>query len=183
MNKMNAPFAALPVAITLALILGVATISGCSKDPQEKYNDAIEQLKDARASRDDAQEQLKSQKDKIADMQEELNEAKAKLAEAGQGVDSATQAVDKTVNDEVLFRTIQRELLDKKTFDKAAISVGVQNRVVTLSGNVPDEDTHQQALKAARSQAGVKNVVDQLQVQDAEAEKKQAQSDKQPDQG
>ena len=97
-------------------------------------------------------------------MRANLNEAEAKLKEARNKVEAASQVVNKTVNDEVLFRTIQREVLDKKEFDKAAISVGVKNRVVTLTGNVPDEDTRKRAVKLAREQAGVKDVNDELQV-------------------
>ncbi|MES1923880.1 BON domain-containing protein [Salinisphaera sp. T31B1] len=169
MNKLTVRFA----ATSLALVIGATTLAGCSKDPQEKYDDAVEQLNEAREARNDAQDKLNSKKEELAELQSNLDEAESNLSDARNQVDQASQAVNKTVNDEVLFRTIQRELLDKKKFDQAAISVGVQDRVVTLTGNVPDEKTHKQALETARSQAGVKNVVDQLQVKDTDAEKKQ----------
>ncbi len=176
MNKITARFA----AASIALVMTGAALSGCSQDPQEKYDSAVEQLNDARESVDDAQAKLDDKKEELAELQDNLDEAQSNLADARSKVDEASQAVNKTVNDEVLFRTIQRELLDKKTFDKAAISVGVTNRVVTLTGNVPDEQTHKQAVKVARSQAGVEDVVDQLQVTDKKAKQ---QSSSQPQSG
>ena len=171
MNKISARCA----AVSLALVMAGAALSGCSQDPQEKYDSAVEQLKEARQSVDDAQEKINSKKEELKELQNNLDESQSNLAAARGKVDEASQAVNKTVNDEVLFRTIQRELLDKKQFDKAAISVGVTDRVVTLTGNVPDEKTHKKAVEAARSQAGVKNVVDQLQVVSDEDKQKASQ--------
>lgn len=178
MNKISARCA----AVSLALVMAGAALSGCSQDPQEKYDSAVEQLKEARQSVDDAQEKINSKKEELKELQNNLDESQSNLAAARGKVDEASQAVNKTVNDEVLFRTIQRELLDKKQFDKAAISVGVTDRVVTLTGNVPDEKTHQKAVEAARSQAGVENVVDQLQVTSDQDKQKasQPQSDDAP---
>ena len=157
-----------PAALLVAITLGLATLAGCSETPQEKYDNAVEKLNETRESRNDAQEKVASKKEELSELQANLNEAEAKLQEARKKVEAASQAVNKTVNDEVLFRTIQREVLDKKEFDKAAISVGVKNRVVTLTGNVPDDETRKRALKLARSQAGVQDVIDELEVADGE---------------
>lgn len=155
-----------PAALLVALALGLATLSGCSETPQEKYDNAVEKLNESRESRNEAQEKVNDKKEELSELQANLNEAEAKLQEARKKVEAASQAVNKTVNDEVLFRTIQREVLDKKEFDKAAISVGVKNRVVTLTGNVPDDETRKRAIKLARSQAGVQDVIDELEVAD-----------------
>ncbi|MES1929463.1 hypothetical protein SADO_09402 [Salinisphaera dokdonensis CL-ES53] len=157
-----------PAALLVAITLGLATLAGCSETPQEKYDNAVEKLNETRESRNDAQEKVASKKEELSELQANLNEAEAKLQEARKKVEAASQAVNKTVNDEVLFRTIQREVLDKKEFDKAAISVGVKNRVVTLTGNVPDDETRKRAIKLARSQAGVQDVIDELEVADGE---------------
>jgi len=152
------------VLLPVALLVGAATITACSPDPQEKYEQATEALKDAREARNQAQEKLNAKKEELAKLRSNLNESEAKLRKARKKVDDASQAVNKTVNDEVLFRSIQRELLDKKHFEDAAIAVGVKNRVVTLNGNVPDDKTRKRALEIARSQAGVERVVDRLEV-------------------
>lgn len=177
MNKISARCA----AVSLAMVMAGTALSGCSQDPQEKYDSAVEQLKDARESVSDAQAKLKSKKDEIKELQNNLDESQSNLVNARGKVDEASQAVNKTVNDEVLFRTIQRELLDDGEFDKAAISVGVTKRVVTLTGNVPDEKTHKKAVEVARSQAGVEDVVDQLQVTgDQDKQKSSSQSQNEP---
>ena len=157
-----------PATLLVAITLGLTTLAGCSETPQEKYDNAVEKLNDTRESRNEAQEKVASKKEELSELQANLNEAEAKLNDARKKVEAASRAVNKTVNDEVLFRTIQREVLDRDEFDEAAISVGVKNRVVTLTGNVPDEETRKRAVKLARSQAGVQDVNDELEVADGE---------------
>lgn len=158
--------------ILAVMALALTTLVGCSETPQEKYDSAVAELKEARAARKDALESVNEKKQELEALRAELNEAQAELANARNKVEAAAQAVDKTVTDEVLFRTIQHDVLAKKGFDKAAISVGVNNRVVTLTGHVPDAETHDRALKLAREQPGVKNVIDDLEV--AGEEKRQS---------
>lgn len=160
-----------------ALLIGAAALTGCSESPQQKYDSATNHLKDAKKA-------LSEAKDKVDSKQKEIDKEKKKLSDLQQTVEarrdkvaSATQAVNKTVNDEVLFRTLQKNLLDKDKFSDAAISVGVDNLVVTLSGVVPDQDTHDQAIQVTRNQAGVADVRDKLQIgdqDDAEATHAQA---------
>lgn len=149
-----------------AVLIGAAALTGCSESPQQKYDSATNHLKDAKKA-------LSEAKDKVDSKQEEIDKQEKKLRELQQTVDArrdkvvtATQAVDKTVNDEVLFRTLQKNLLDKDQFSDSAISVGVHNLVVTLSGVVPDQETHDQAIKVTRNQAGVADVRDKLQIGD-----------------
>lgn len=153
-----------PAALLVALTLGLTTLAGCSETPQEKYDNAVSKLQDTRESRDEAQADLNDNKDELKALRDKIQESEDKLEEARKKVEAATLAVNETVNDEVLFRTIQRDVLDNDAFDEAAISVGVTNRVVTLTGNVPDEETHDKAVKFAREQAGVADVVDELEV-------------------
>lgn len=160
------------ILILAAMALALTTLVGCSETPQEKYDKAVAELKKAREARKDALESVNEKKQELEELRAELNEAQAELANARNKVEAAAQAVDKTVTDEVLFRTIQHDVLDKKGFDKAAISVGVTNRVVTLTGHVPDAETHDRALKLAREQPGAKNVIDDLDV--AGEEKRQS---------
>mgnify|MGYP001245050936 CR=1 FL=1 len=158
-----------PLTFAAALIAAATAITACSPDPQEQYEDATTNLEEAREARNEAQEALEAKKEELAELRSNLNEAEAELQAARQKVDEASQKVDKTVTDEVLFRKIQRELLDEDQFEEAAISVGVTDRVVTLGGNVPDEETRKAALESARSQPGVKDVVDSMEVRDSES--------------
>ena len=145
-------------------MLAMLVAAGCSQSPQEKYNDATNNLNDAKKARKQAQDNVADAREQVQDAQKKLSKAQDKLQQARQKVIAATQAVNKTVNDEVLFRTLQKKLLDNDKFSKSAISVGVDQRVVTLTGTVPDQDTRKQALQAVRSQPGVASVNDQLQV-------------------
>ncbi|KEZ76796.1 periplasmic protein [Salinisphaera hydrothermalis C41B8] len=145
-------------------MLATLIAAGCSESPQEKYNDATSNLNDAKKARKQAQEKVADAREKVQDAQKNLKQAQNKLQQARQKVISATQAVNQTVSDEVLFRTLQKKLLDNDEFSKSAISVGVNQRVVTLTGTVPDQDTRKKAVQAVRSQPGVESVNDQLQV-------------------
>lgn len=183
MNKTTARPATLLVALMLALTL----LAGCSETPQEKYDNAVEKLQQTREARNDAQDKVKAKKEELQKSQDKLDDAEGKLQKARKKVEVASAAVNKTVNDEVLFRTIQRDVLDKKQFDKSAISVGVKNRVVTLTGNVPDDDTRKRAVKLAREQAGVEDVIDDLEVGEDDTsapsgESKQSSQPSQPEQ-
>ncbi|WP_423822641.1 BON domain-containing protein [Salinisphaera sp. SPP-AMP-43] len=155
------------IAIVCVLLSALA-VAGCSESPQEKYNDATSKLQDAKKARQKAKDTVADAKKEVKDAKQELDKAQDKLQEARQKVIAATQAVNKTVNDEVLFRTLQRSVLNKDEFAKSAISVGVNNRVVTLTGTVPDQKTHKKALQVVRDQAGVANVNDQLEVADGQ---------------
>lgn len=148
------------------LLIGTASLTGCSKSPQQKYDSATSQLQDAKKALSDSKQKVASQQKEVDEAQKKLGELQKKVDAKRQKVVTATQAVDKTVNDEVLFRTLQKNLLDKDKFSDSAISVGVHNLVVTLSGVVPDQDTHDQAIKVTRNQAGVADVRDQLQIGD-----------------
>lgn len=153
------------IAIVCVLLSALA-VAGCSESPQEKYNDATSKLQDAKKARQKAKDKVADAKEEVKDAKQGLDEAQDKLQEARQKVIAATQAVNKTVNDEVLFRTLQRSVLNKDEFAKSAISVGVNDRVVTLTGTVPDQKTHKKALQVVRDQAGVASVNDQLEVAD-----------------
>ncbi len=152
--------------LVLSLILGIAAgaLTACSQTPQERYKHANEQLQQAQKNRNQAQKKVNAKQAELAKSQEKLNKAESRLQAARQKVQEASQAVDKTVNDAMLFRTLQAKLVNRDHFGTSAISVTVRNRVVTLSGTVPDKDTRQRAVKIARSQAGVQQVVDHLQI-------------------
>lgn len=149
----------------LGLLL-VVLVTACSQTPQEQYQEAVEALQEALAERGEAREQVQEVEEEIAELRESLADATEELAQARQQVNAATQALAETVNDQVLFRAIQSALLEQSRFDETAIAVGVDNRVVTLTGSVPDEETRKAALELAQSQAGVKRVVGMLEIAD-----------------
>lgn len=155
-----------PIAAAAGLILAVAlATSGCSEDPQERYERAVEGLQQARAARAAAREEVRDKKAELARLQDKLDAAQRRLEQAREQLEKAAAQVDESVNDEVLFRSIQRDLLDKNKFGDAAIAVGVEGRVVTLTGTVPDQATRKMALDVARDHPGVEKVVDFLDIE------------------
>lgn len=140
--------------------------AGCSEDPQQRYERAAANLETAKQDRAEAQRAVTEKKAELARLQEKLDAAERRLSQARQRMADASLKLEKSVNDEVLFRSIQRALLDEKHFAGAAIAVGVRDRVVTLTGMVPDAATREAALETARGHAGVEDVVDFLTVQD-----------------
>lgn len=149
---------------TVVAIVVLIAVAGCSEDPQQRYERAAANLEAAKQARTEAQAAVDEKKAELRRLQEKLDAAEQRLAKARERMEQASEAVNASVNDEVLFRSIQRALLDEERFAGAAIAVGVQDRVVTLTGTVPDEATRKAAVRVAGEHAGVKEVVDFLEV-------------------
>jgi osmotically-inducible protein OsmY len=154
------------VSLLATLLIVAVAITGCSESPQDKYKDAIDNLKQAKQTRQDAQQTLQQKQQALANAKNDVKQAKSDLQSAKQKVAQAKQGINKTANDKVLFRTIQRKLVDDQNFSNSAISVSVNHRVATLTGTVPDQSTRKKALQTARTQPGIKHVVDSLKVID-----------------
>ena len=152
------------IFLSLVVTVAVGSITACSQSPQQKYEHADKELQQAQKNRAQVQKAVGEKEEDLAKSQRKLNEGEDNLQTAQQQVQQASQAVNKTVSDDLLFRTLQGKLVDKDNFDHSAISVAVHDRVVTLSGTVPDQETQQRALKIAHSQAGVEQVIDHLQI-------------------
>lgn len=158
--------------LTAGLVGMLLLAAGCGEDPQQRYERAAADLETAKQVRAEAQRAVTEKKAELARLQEKLDAAERRLEQARQRMAEASLKLEKSVNDEVLFRSVQRALLDEEHFAGAAIAVGVKERVVTLTGTVPDEATHKAALRTARGYAGVKDVVDFLEVKGGGARKR-----------
>lgn len=155
-------------SILMAGLVGVLLLAGgCSEDPQQRYERAAANLETAKQARAEAQRAVTEKKAELARLQEKLDAAERRLQLARERMAAASQKLEQSVNDEVLFRSIQRAMLDEERFAGAAIAVGVEDRVVTLTGTVPDEATRDMAVQVARGYAGVRDVVDFLDVKGA----------------
>lgn len=160
----------------VSVVLLSALLSACGDDAQARYDRATEALADAREQRQAAQERVQEKQQELDKLQAKLNEAEERLEAAREQLQKAKAKVNASVNDEVLFRTIQRKMLDEDRFGDAAIAVGVSDRVVTLTGSVPDKATRDQAIKLAENQSGVQEVVDFLEVEGARKDEKKSES-------
>lgn len=161
----------------IIVLLCAVMLSACGDDTQKRYDRATEALQQAQAQLDDAQQAVQKKQKELDALRAKQDKAQQRLEDARKQVQEAKDNVNKNVNDEVLFRTLQRKLLDESRFGGAAIAVGVSKRVVTLTGRVPDKATHDAALKIANNQSGVKEVVDFLVVEDQQPQDEKSKSE------
>lgn len=159
------------------IVVCAALLSACGDDAQKRYDRATDALQHAREQRDDAQQAVQKKQKELNKLQAKQDQAQQRLDEARKQLKAAEKSVNESVNDEVLFRTLQRKLLDDGNFGNSAIAVGVSDRVVTLTGSVPDQATHDKALKIANKQSGVKEVVDFLEIEGKKQDKSKPESD------
>ena len=152
---------------TTGVLFSVALIglAGCSQSPQEQYDAAVESVNEAQSAIKDAQKKVDKTDEKIAEARKDHQEAQQALNDKQDTLREARTKAQKQASDEILFRVLQRDVLTKDAFEKSAISVSVDQRVVTLTGSVPDADTRDEAVKLVRNQPGVANVRDQLELE------------------
>ena len=123
----------------------------------QKRHEAEAALESARDALTQQQAVLEQARESLTKRREELQEAEAELAE----LDSELQAV---ATDPVVFRGVQRDLLEDPLFEGLAIRADVERGIVTLRGAVPDTATRDAALETARSFPGVVDVRSELRV-------------------
>ncbi|MBH03915.1 MAG: hypothetical protein CMP08_07305 [Xanthomonadales bacterium] len=163
---------------TTGVLFSVALIglAGCSQSPQEQYDAAVESVNEAQSAIQEARKKVEKTEEKIAEAREDHQEAQQTLNKKQNNLREARARAQKQASDEILFRVLQRDVLTKDAFEKSAISVSVDQRVVTLTGSVPDADTRNEAVKLVRNQPGVADVRDQLELEnDQQADRKDAQ--------
>ena len=86
---------------------------------------------------------------------------------AGQKVDSSMNKVGNFLDDSANTATVKAPLVDHDTLKRTDISVKTDQKVVTLSGFVESQTQAEEAVKAAKSVAGVVSVSDKLHVRDS----------------
>jgi osmotically-inducible protein OsmY len=83
-----------------------------------------------------------------------------------------------TIKDAWLVMKVHSEMVDEDVLNGSNIDVDVKNGVVTLQGTVPSEAARARALAVAKANDGVKNVVDQLKIAPARADRMDRTADK-----
>ena len=132
--------------LTTGVLFSVALV-GCSQSPQEQYDAAVESVNEAQSAIKDAKKKVDKTNEKIAAARKDHQKAQQALNEKQETLREARSKAQKQASDEILFRVLQRDVLTKDAFEKSAISVSVDQRVVTLTGSVPDADTRDEAVK------------------------------------
>ncbi|MCZ9212089.1 molecular chaperone OsmY [Escherichia albertii] len=86
---------------------------------------------------------------------------------AGQKVDSSMNKVGNFMDDSAITAKVKAALVDHDNIKSTDISVKTDQKVVTLSGFVESQTQAEEAVKAAKSVAGVVSVSDKLHVRDS----------------
>jgi len=146
--------------------LGTALVAlACGSDPEANLEQASQELAKARAQVAEDQESVQARESEVQEAQKRLADALAALREAESELAKRGSAVDRSATDGVLFRTVQKRLLEDDDLSNVAIAASVSKGVVTLSGSVPNAKLRDLALEIARATPGVGNVQSRIEVQ------------------
>ncbi|MEZ4215675.1 MAG: BON domain-containing protein [Myxococcota bacterium] len=138
-------------------------IAACgAPDPEDALDDAAAELATAIEHRAAADAEVERTRERMRELEDELGDAERVAREAAAHVAEAEQRVAALATDDVLFRVVQRRLLEDGELADAAVRVDVAGRVATLRGVVPDEEARARAAEIARSSPGVVEVVNEL---------------------
>lgn len=148
--------------LAISALMAGTLLAGCSQAPQQRYQAAVDALEQAQQAHSEAAATVTEREQALSKQKQKLAQARKQLQAVQERLQKARNRVDKVVSDQVLFRAIQRALLDSERFPSAAIAVGVEDRVVTLTGTVPDETAREAALAVTRNHPGVRSVQDRL---------------------
>ena len=150
------------ISTTLLLVLG---LGGCGDtSDEERLTQANAVLREAREAVRSAREEVQTKEQGVEAATAELEKARAALHEVEQELANAESQVDLNATDALLFRAIQRKLLEDDRLEGLAIRADVKKGAVTLRGSVPDEETNEAALEIVRAFPGVVSVDSQLEV-------------------
>ena len=118
---------------------------------------------------DAAAEEVETLRAEIESAESRLQLARGALdAEQRELTRAEQQMRSYAVPDPVLFRNVQRELLDAAALREVAIAAEVKQGVVTLRGRVPDEGLREAAVRVATGVDGVISVDDLIEVAQAD---------------
>lgn len=150
--------AAIPcVAAAAAVIVAV----GCGDGGREAQLQAASQaVEEAREEVDAAAITVQEKSEAAQLAHDQLGAAEQELAEAQRRLAEAEGIVAGLSTDDLLFRTVQRRLLDE--LEEVAIDASVDRAVVTLRGRVSDPSQRDLAVDIARQTPGVVSVQDRI---------------------
>ncbi len=158
-RTLRSPVRTAALALLSAVVLGVLS---CESSEEAEFRKASQALRDARSRVDAGRTALEEAERDVHEASTRLAATKKKMDEANQALKKAEARIDRAATDEVLFRSLQRALLDDRGLSDAAITVRVEDRVVTLGGQAGTPELRDRALQLVRSTPGVRSVVDQI---------------------
>lgn len=149
----------------VAAVAAAALLLGCGgSDPEVDLERASEAAEEMRSKAEIAAEKVKQREADVELAKARLEEAREALREIRQELAKREAKVDRSATDEVLFRAVQKRLLEDGDLASVAIAAHVNNGLVTLSGNVSDAELRERAELVAKETPGVQRVDNQVQV-------------------
>jgi osmotically-inducible protein OsmY len=150
----------------ILVALGTALIAlACGgSDPEADLEQASQALEEARAQVEEGRAAVQELEGEVQEAQKRLADARAALREAETELARRESAVDLSATDDVLFRSVQKRLLEDDDLAEVAIAARVSKGVVTLSGSVSNAKLRDRALEIARETPGVEDVESRIEV-------------------
>jgi osmotically-inducible protein OsmY len=146
----------------LALLSGLCACGEPSLE--DKLSSAEALLVDARAAVQETQENLNEKQEALDQAKSEVEAARQELGEAQSRLVEAESKVDFRVTDALLFRAIQRRLLEADELADLAIRAEVVRGNVTLHGSVSQPEARDTAIEIAKGVPGVATVDSRIEV-------------------
>jgi len=154
-----------PTRWLLGSALALALTLGCSEESREaQLQAANEVVSEAAQTVERARELLEERELGVAEAETARDEALAELRELESQLNEAEAAVGLHATDDVLFRTVQKQLLEDPELAEVAIAASVRDGIVTLTGAVPDAALRDHAVEVTAQVAGVSGVESQIRV-------------------
>lgn len=152
----------------LGTLLVCALAAGCGGgDEAERLAALGEELGSLRENLTQIRDRVGEREAAAKAAQDALAEARGAQRESERRIAEIEKELGTHATDPVLFRMVQKQLLDDDDLEDVAISAKVERGVVTLSGVVPEKELKERALKLAEAVPGVVSVQDRIQVAEA----------------
>jgi len=152
-----------------SLLLAGALLAGCGDSEEAKLAALTEELGTLREGLVETRAEVAEREAKAKAAQDSLAAARSEQRDAERRIAEIEKELGTHATDPVLFRMVQKQLLDDDDLEGVAISARVERGVVTLSGVVSEEKLRERAVKLAESVPGVVSVQDRIQIAGAKA--------------
>lgn len=136
----------------LAVALCAVAILGCT-DPTPEAR-----LMQTDQALEETTEDLLARTEKIEKLETQLNKQKEKSRQLVERTLTLEERLEKRATDVAIFRAVQTALLNDERLTDSAISVDVEDGVVTIRGLVDSPSKKQAALSIAESLPGVRAI-------------------------
>ncbi len=150
--------------VTTLGVLVLFAAMGCGGSEEAQLEALSAQLDELRAAVESAQGVVEEKEQGVAESESQLADARAKLAEAEEALAALEREAGAAATDPVLFRLVQKRLLEDAALEDVAVAALVENGVVSLSGEVPTAELRTRAGEIAQDVPGVASVENRIRV-------------------